>query len=348
MEEAEEEPQRQMALVAPRESNFLCGHDSVETMLLKLVSEKHVPHALIFAGPSGIGKATMAYRLARFLLSGNNPESGLLSVSFDSKTFKQVASSGHPDLLTIEKPEGKNAIPVEEARRIAPFLRLTSSGGGWRVAIVDDADTMNRNSQNAILKILEEPPDNALLILVAHRPGAFVPTIRSRCRIVNLKPLLTEDMLSVLDRSPAFSELDTASKKRLLDIAQGSPGTALRYLGNSSLETFEAVMDVMQSYPEIDWQKAHQLADILSSSGQENAYADFQDILITRMQGATKAKTLAKEEPLGKIMKDCSLADLVKICENLEQHFKQANMANLDKRQCVLGAFMILRNREAK
>ncbi len=346
MDEAEVIQER---LSLPREANAPpAGHDKIEQMLLKLAGEERLPHALIFSGLAGIGKATMAFRLGRYLLAGNFSEATSLDVSRENRVFKQVSASGHPDLLTIEKPEGKNAIPVDEARRIAPFLQLTSSYGGWRIAIVDDADTMNRNAQNAILKVLEEPPDNALLILIVHRLGAMVPTIRSRCRVINFQPLENQEMLEVLEKSPAFMGVEVSSRQALLDISQGSPGRALRYLANGSLEIFESVISVLREYPKINWQSAHKLADMLASSGMDAAYYDFQAILIDRLQAAIKAKALSQRSEMSQIFEDCALADLVKICENLEQHFVMANNSNLDKRQTVLGSFMILRNSEQK
>src|SRR5205814_6509761 len=160
-----------------------------------LVEAGRLPHAILLSGPRGIGKATFAFRLARFLLAGpedlpaemfGETEKGGLAIDSESGVFRRVASGGHADLLTVERAYDprrrrmRGEIVVGDTREISAFLRLTPAEGGWRVVIVDGADEMNRNAANALLKILEEPPQRALLLLVAHSPGRLLPTIRSR------------------------------------------------------------------------------------------------------------------------------------------------------------------------
>ena len=184
----------------------LLGREAAESALRRLFESGRLPHALLLSGPRGIGKATLAFRFARFVLangagegspgglSGGSEESGL-AIAPESGTFRRVASGGHADLLTVERAYDprrrrlRGEIVVEDTREIAAFLRLTPAEGGWRVVIVDGADEMNRNAANALLKILEEPPRRALLLLVAHSPGRLLPTIRSRCRRFPLAPL---------------------------------------------------------------------------------------------------------------------------------------------------------------
>jgi len=202
-------------LQPPQKSSFFIAHDNVETALLKQWNINRMPHALVLNGLKGIGKATFAYRLARFALkeSRDGGESGLFGEEGAPKTmdiannhpvFTKIASGGHPDLLTIGRPfddkkgQFKDDIPVDDIRKVAPFLRKTSSDGGWRVVIIDDANTMNRNGQNALLKILEEPPKNALLILVTHGAGGLLPTIRSRCRFVSFDALDENQIAEIL------------------------------------------------------------------------------------------------------------------------------------------------------
>ncbi len=179
-----------LTALSPRENPHCWYHQNVEKILLDFITSGAMPHALIFSGSKGIGKATMAYRLARYLLKnglGTSPSAQdslfgdsaptplSLDVAPDDPVFHRVASGGHTDLLTIEKPADKDEINVETARKIAPFLRLTASGGGFKMVIVDDADTLNRNGQNALLKILEEPPSRTVIILVTHRLGGAYP-----------------------------------------------------------------------------------------------------------------------------------------------------------------------------
>ena len=179
-EDDDDEDIRELApLPSPREATDLIGHMAVDAMLQGLVNGGAMPHAVIFAGSAGIGKATAAFRLARLLLARPGAADDVA---------RKVASGGHPDLLVVERPHDdrkdrrRDAVDIDSIRRIAPFMHMTASqDGGWRVAIVDDADTMTTQAQNAILKILEEPPSRAVLILVCHRIGGLIPTIRSRC-----------------------------------------------------------------------------------------------------------------------------------------------------------------------
>ena len=188
----------------PRGNPDLLGHEAVEAELRRLFDSGRMPHALLLSGPRGIGKATLAFRLARFVLaqggggeqagpslfgddSGGGEDAGStgLATPPESGTFRRVASGGHADLLTVERSYDpsrrrlRGEIVVGDTREIGAFLRLTPADGGWRVVVVDGADEMNRNAANALLKILEEPPRRALLLLVAHSPGKLLPTIRS-------------------------------------------------------------------------------------------------------------------------------------------------------------------------
>ncbi|MGH7092569.1 MAG: DNA polymerase III subunit delta', partial [Stellaceae bacterium] len=185
------------AIPAPRSNPDLAGHEVAERELRRLFETGRLPHALLLSGPRGIGKATLAFRLARFVLS--QPAGALgdllggsaaaddgdgLWVDPESGVFRRIAAGGHADLVTVERAYDprrrrlRGEIVVGDTREIGGFLRLTPAEGGWRVVIVDGADAMNRNAANALLKILEEPPRQTLLLLVAHSAGRLLPTIR--------------------------------------------------------------------------------------------------------------------------------------------------------------------------
>ena len=179
-----------------------------------------MPHAVLMTGPRGIGKATLAYRFARFVLTHGAtgrtaPDcrrmTSLAGHPADCGVFRRVASGGHADLLAVERAYDprrrrlRSEIVVDDTREIAAFLRLTAAEGGWRVVIVDGADEMNRNAANALLKILEEPPRHALLLLVAHSPGRLLPTIRLAL------PALSDDAAARFDRVAAARNLPARS-----------------------------------------------------------------------------------------------------------------------------------------
>ncbi len=360
------------ALPPPRQASECRGHETVERELLNLYNEGRLPHALVFTGLEGIGKSTMAFRLARFLFKNGGgtaaaeSSGGLfgdplpaarfesLAVKEDDPVFRQVAAAGHPDLLTIERPfdekKGRRQLilPVDEVRKIAPFLRLTSAQtDGWRIVIVDDADSMNRASQNAILKILEEPPPRTILILVAHKAGLLIPTIRSRMRVISFSPP-PNNIFSALLRheNPSLSDKDIGL---LWSISGGSIGQGLRLAGEGGRAAVAGTVELLLTWPKWNWPGIHNLADNLSKSGQDDSLRAFSEILLWICETLLRAKAQGQEIPsflpggkaLFLLMEHYSLAGWIEICENLKSHFDTVSHAGLDKKQAVLGAFMI-------
>jgi DNA polymerase-3 subunit delta' len=367
-------------LLPPRENPELFGHDHIEQTLLSLYNKGTLPHALIFAGPMGVGKTTMAFRFARFLLSQkSSPQGGedlgegaslfgedlpltqpsprngeSFYISPDDPIFRKVASGGHPDLRTIERPidekKGvrKGIVDVESVRTIAPFLRMSASEGGWRIVIVDEADLMNRQSQNAILKILEEPPPQSLLILICNRLGAMIPTIRSRCRVLNFAPLDNSTLATLLKRAmPQATSGDIALLSLLSD---GSMGRAIHLQEEGGVNMLHSILDFLTGWPKWEWAKIHPWADNLSRAGDEKSYLAFTSLMEWVAASILRAKA-APERGLPEILNTqgvnalqnhYSLEQMIDICEKLKAHFISIENSNLDKRQGVIGAFAIL------
>lgn len=362
------EPDEPEGLADPRHSHFFVGHQQIEEDLLHLINSGAMPHAIIFSGAQGIGKATMAFRLARCLLKngiadasqdslfGDAPEElTSLDVNPSDPVFLKVASGGHPDFLTIERPMDakkgtqKNNVDVDTARKVAPFLRMTSSEGGWRVVVIDDADTMNRNAQNALLKILEEPPKNALLILVCHRLRAMIPTIRSRCRVMNFHPLKQDELADLMSREVGAT-LSDKDKNILNFLSQGSIGRGQKLIGSGGLEMADKVLALIEGWPNFNWVDIHHLADQCGRAGQDANFSNVESTFNAVFEALVFAKAGGQESlfvPLThdvymNIMESHSLEDLTEICDKLREHFRQAHFSNLDKRQAVLEAFNII------
>lgn len=356
-------------LEPPRASNFFIDHQDVEKTLLDLINSNAIPHALIFSGPMGIGKSTLAFRLARHLfkigtvdsaqdsLFGDAApaESTSLDINKDDPIFSKVASGGHPDLLTLERPMDakkgirKNNLDVTTARKVAPFLRMTSADGGWRVVIIDDADTMNRNAQNALLKILEEPPANAILILITHRLGAMIPTIRSRCRVLNFEPLKAENLKTLMEKEVG-NTLGATEQQILSSMANGSIGAAQKIIETGGIETAQTILELFERWPNFNWVDIHHLAENAGRAGKDNIFKNIEATFLWIADSIVFAKARNQqtlEAPLNqdiftKIIAETSLQQWLNISEKLTAHFAQARFANLDKKQAVLAAFNII------
>ena len=351
----------------PRHMPFCLGQDNAEQTLIALHNIAHMPHGIIFSGPKGIGKATMAFRLTKFLLKnggGDTNQNPLfndapstptsLDIPPDDRISRLVSSGGHPDLLTVErhydpqKNKTPEALAVAELRKVEPFLRRTASEGGWRIVIIDDADTMNRNAQNALLKILEEPPKQTLIILIAHRAGALIPTIRSRARTLNFDPLTPEIIRNLLAQKG--ETISSAQSEILSAMAEGSFGKTCALLEQGGLDILDEILSILETLPRPDWTKIHAFADRLAKQGGTDDYATFTETILWLYKALSFAKARGQalntealnKPPLTGILQNSSLAQLLKICENLSEAFDTTAKANLDKRQAVMNAFQII------
>jgi DNA polymerase III subunit delta' len=224
----------------PRETAVFIGQDAVLARAARAIRGGRPPQGWLISGPPGIGKATLAYRIARYLLAFGARDTGPedLSVPASDPNAIHLAAGSHPGLLVLKRgineKTGKlmSELPVNEVRRLNGFFGMTSGAGGWRVAIVDTADDMNPNAANAILKLLEEPPARAMLILIANRPGQLLPTIRSRCQRLDLRPL---DEAVVRDALKDYLP-DADERASLARLSGGSIGAALRLASGEGRE----------------------------------------------------------------------------------------------------------------
>jgi DNA polymerase-3 subunit delta' len=364
--DADEEPRdpAEAVVPAPRENPSLSGHEGAEEELLQAFTSGRLPHGLLITGPHGIGKATLAFRFARFLLSQEaEPSTGglftqtlptSLALPPEHPVFRRVASNGHADLLTVERgidPKRKRErteIVVQDTRAIAAFLRLTPAEGGWRIVIVDTADEMNRNAANAVLKILEEPPNRAILILVSDNPGRLLPTIRSRCRRLALRPLTDAVVADLLGRY--HPDLSASDRAALMELAEGSIGHAIELAEEGGLALHRRLLDLLGRLPELDGAELHAFAEAVARWGGEDAFR-----VLAELFPATLARSIAKaaqsdagaageggEAKLAKLMARRGLDRWVEVWEKIAELFAQADVVNLDRKQVVLNAFFAL------
>lgn len=256
----------------PRLNPYLLGHEAAERAYLGAWSAGRLHHAWLICGLRGIGKATLAYRMARYALAqtgvadmfGAPPPT--LAMSTEDPVFRRMASGGHADFRVIERPwsdakmtKRKTVIGVDEVRGIGAFMSMTPAEGGWRAVVIDAADEMNTNAANALLKLLEEPPGQALLFLVAHNPDRLLPTIRSRCRRLDLRPLTKDQVQALLNRYRP--DLDSAAIKSLAVLADGSIGRALELAEEGGVALFKDLIGLLKEVPKLSAARLHALSD---------------------------------------------------------------------------------------
>lgn len=270
-DETIEEADRLEGAPHPREHGNLVGHAEAEASVLRAWQSGRLPHAFLIGGPEGIGKATLAYRIARFVLAHPEPDQKLhqdLSIAEDHPASRQVAALSHPDLLILRRvlnEESKKLyteIRVRDVRRIVTFFGSTPAFGGYRVCIVDSIEEMNAEGTNALLKLLEEPPAKSMFLIISHAPGRVMATIRSRCQRMRLNPLSTEEVSRAVNAlAVRMPELPRDQISEAAAASGGSVRRALELLLGEGLEVRSLSTEMLEHLPSVDPAKLHALGD---------------------------------------------------------------------------------------
>jgi DNA polymerase III subunit delta' len=325
----------------PRESFALVGHAEAERALLEAYKANRLPHAFIIGGEPGIGKATLAWRLARFVLANPNPAAAKaaqdLAVAPNHPASRKIAALSHNDLFLLRRGWNEKSkrhyteIRVDDVRQAIHMFQRSAGSEGYRICIVDCADDLNRSAANALLKLVEEPPARSLFVIIAHRPGLVLPTLRSRCRVLLLRPLSTDEILAVIDGlGEPWTDLDAATRRAAAERAQGSVSSALRLLAEDGLELDTQTSRLLDQLPGVDWRAVHALADRVTGRGNE---AEF-DRLLASIMGWIDAR-LHSEVGGGA----GRLARLAEVWEKAAEAAREAEVMNLDKRPLILSIF---------
>ncbi|MFO0993696.1 MAG: DNA polymerase III subunit delta' [Hyphomicrobiales bacterium] len=323
--------------IHPRRRTNLVGHREAEQQLLRAYQSGRMHHAWLLAGPRGIGKATLAYRLARFILEFPKPglakDRSTLYVAPEAGVARRIVSRGHPDLLVLERqfdPKRerlKSEIVIEDAREASEFFSRTAGEGGWRICIVDSADDLNSASANSLLKILEEPPSRCLFLLVSHQPGSLLRTIRSRSLRLDLRPLNSDETLAVVKEVYGGEGQDESDLARAAILSAGSPGRALELLANKGAEIFTGFRTAMSERGSLQPAEQFRLADRFSGRDGAEDFDIFCELLLDwtagearRFAGAGKGAAMAGAHG------------------DIAHSIRLTNALNLDRRQAILDA----------
>ncbi len=341
--EAPPESDRFLDAPHPRETQTLFGHDRAQAQILNAYRAGRLPQAWILGGREGIGKATLAWHFARFLLANPDPSSQAvqkavdLSVDPDHPAAKRIASLSHGDLLLTRRewdPKTKKhftRIRAEDVRRLIDLFHQASGEGGWRVAILDSADDLNKESANALLKLIEEPPTRSLFLLVAHQPADILPTIRSRARMLMLEPLSDDNVVNALKgagdpwRSMKSGDLQAAAQR-----GQGSVREAMRLLDGPGLALALKLDGLFNRLPDVDWLAVHDLADALAGREGQEAF----ETLLTAVFDWIDATVRASAQ-----IGAARLAPYAEVWEKIAASARETEAFNLDRRPLILSIF---------
>lgn len=331
----------------PHERDRLVGHRSTEQALLDAYRSERLHHAWILGGPKGTGKATLAFRFAQFVIA--NPDrfgsqvaaASDLTIPADHPVARQIKAGGHPNILHLRRPwdeKGKRFkadLPVDEVRRTVTFFGTTASAKAWRICIVDAADDMNISSANALLKILEEPPERCLFLVLSHTPGRLLPTIRSRCRRLDMAPLSIEEIATGLRELATDNVPEEADLLEIAKTADGSLRSAITLLSGDGLAIAKGTRKLADDANQLDLAAVHGLANLVAARGQSDNWESFQHV--TQLWLHEKMRSQLRGG-IGEAN------DLVGLWEKTNRAIRDSDALNLDRKQVVLDFFLNLRS----
>ncbi len=314
---------------ASSQISALIGHEAAKKQIEAAYRSGRMHHAWLITGPEGIGKASLATLAAHLVLSGG--ENGFERFNPGHSAAKLIMAESHPDLFILRREADektgvmKDTISVEQARALTSFLRMTSAHGHGRVAIIDEAHNLTRNAQNAVLKMIEEPPSGAVIFLTATTAGTLLPTIRSRCRLLALEPLAPQEVETVLARLGADLP-EGEEKARLLGAAGGSAGLALRIAETGVLPLFDEALAILSGGAALDVARLHKLADLVGLKTDAESFKLLSALLIEAFRANVRAA------PAGQLDR------ALQVWEKAKETFAMAETGNLDKKLAFIVA----------
>ena len=321
--------------IAPAENTVLYGHDQAQSFLAQSYASGKGHHAILIEGPEGIGKATLAFRFANHVL--NHPDFADAPAAIDDPDpqapfFRQIAGGASHNLLYLTRPADpktgklKSGITVDEVRKAGKFFSQTSGTGNWRIVIVDTADELNRSAANAILKMLEEPPKRAMFLVLSHAPGKLLPTIRSRCLPLVLRPLGEDDLVRALGHLGVGLPGNTAT--RILALSGGSVAQAIKLINYGGLEIIDVFDAILAQNGPAQRKAMHKLADAVAQRDGDTLYSFFVDHIGEFVSARAREAAMA-----GDVNRAYTLS---RLHSAITERFTVADAYNLERKQTVL------------
>lgn len=315
-------------------------------------AQGNLHHAWLITGQNGIGKASLAWRFAKTMLSGSSLHPDL-PLDGDQGVLKRIEALTEPRLISVTRPYDekakrlRTAITVDEIRNLKQFFTLSVTDGGWRVAIIDAADELNPAASNALLKLLEEPPKRSLILLICHQGAKLLPTIKSRTRNLRLHPLAPQNLDAALTQ--AGYDFDT-QEEALAELSQGSIGMAIRLLEQDGLSIYQQIVTLAQNAQELDRMAINTLANQSQGAQNQPRYAlicELFQLFLARLARFGASQTIPTQSAQGE--RECfqNLAPhpqtAIKWAQLLSSIIDETNHAqavNLDPAQVILDMFL--------
>jgi DNA polymerase-3 subunit delta' len=350
------EPDRLEGFSLPREVDRLSGHETALREFQDALQSGRMHHAWLIVGPEGVGKATLAYRLARAVLAEGERGDVQHGIDPEHPVFRKVAALSHPNLLLIRRSWVDKSkrysqwIGVEEVRRLRAFLGHSAGEGGWRVVIVDRADELNQNAANALLKALEEPPPKTLFLLISSAEGRLPVTIRSRARTLRVTALGKEELEQAVRAALGRDEheIDEETLAMALDLSEGSVRRALELVSSEGIELYREILAGLDGLPEIESSKLHRLVDRLAGAAESQRFDLYLALLLGLIERlirvtATRAGGPPEEQRLAsRLFSAANLADWAKAWESISEAKSEAHALNLDRGLLLLESWFRL------
>lgn len=337
----------------PRHTETLFGHDVCWQEFEHAAKADRLHHAWLLTGPEGVGKATFAYKAARVLLKDAGP-----SDLGGGQSDRLVGAMAHPRLLVVRRPfdpktkKFTSVIPVDEVRKLKPFVAKSADRKSWRVVIIDDANDLNIAAANALLKVLEEPPRQTVFLLVAPQPGALLATIRSRCRSLAFEPLTGSQFSDALNQALRNGDrngseapaLNIAELEQLEILSGGSVRRALALMSEDGMHLVSEISEQFKRLPDVEWDNLRRFAETISGPGQEGRFELATSLILEKLAALIKARA-SNMGPAGdvelarRLIDTGTVASWAELWERVWRDRAQTLALNLDKKTFVLTLF---------
>ncbi len=317
----------------PKETSKIIGHNKYRELLKNSFQNNLMHHGWLVSGPKSIGKATIVYEFVKSILK-------------DQNGVEKIIANSHPDLFILEKTEiGAKEISVDDVREVSKFLSLKPVLSDYKFVIIDPVDDLNINAANALLKILEEPPQNSFIFLISHNPDSLLTTIISRCQHINLGELSEQEALEIV--ADNIDSYDKEVLGKFVRLASNSPGLAMNIISYNGIQIYKDFLAVITDFPNVNILQINDFAENIGANKHSNNWNLFTFFFGFTIQRVIKIVLGIKiegeyiqgeKEALEKIASKTELNDMVFLAESADSLMRSAEISHLDKKKviCVL------------